>query len=300
MNENQQKYFSSALLNLSDQKEYFQSLLDALPFGISIQNNKRIIEYENNAIKTLLGSHLHDQCYRRWGYLPEEGELPCKDCPASLTLIDKKSHKIFRKTLNGEQKSLFLEIEVLPILNEKNNVEKYIEIITNKSVETDQRTINENLEADDVNDIRYSLIKYGSTGSQILFSEQIDFFKDKANQVEELTRLSTFAFIGLFQNNTNRFGLFGPLPVLDYLNHSMIIFTFQVLDETLLDPRKKGIENCLLILFYPRNLEFILLHRKELAEFIAKEVHKVTVIDQITEEWFNLLTNSLTTFLKLL
>ncbi len=124
-------------------EENFQWVLDELPVGISVQTPTREILYENETVKDLIGSYLHRQCYSRWHYLPDRGEKPCPDCPASIGMQDNKGHKVFRKTLDDKGNDLYLEIEFVPITDSEGKLEKFIEfkvpneseikeIITNK------------------------------------------------------------------------------------------------------------------------------------------------------------------------
>jgi hypothetical protein len=136
------------------------------------------------------------------------------------------------------------------------------------------------------------------TGSQIVHSEDIHFFHETADLRTELVRLSTFAFIGLFQNNTDQFGLFGPLPVLDYLDYSMLVFAFQISDESLMDERKKKKDNCLLILFFPRNHDEIIQNRKTMSEFMKNQLLSKNSITDLTEDWFTSFGDQVRQFIK--
>ena len=51
----------------------FDVILNALPFGISVQSKDRYVLYENQKAKELTGSFKLNHCYNRWKHLPDEG-----------------------------------------------------------------------------------------------------------------------------------------------------------------------------------------------------------------------------------
>ncbi|MBA7541211.1 hypothetical protein ES705_33518 [subsurface metagenome] len=67
----------------------FSWILDELPYGISVQDTNRTILYENKKVKELLGTYMGTQCFKRWTYIPGEGQNPCQDCMMSLIIKDK-------------------------------------------------------------------------------------------------------------------------------------------------------------------------------------------------------------------
>jgi len=112
----------------------YQWILDELPFGVSVQTVNREILYENETMKELVGSYISRHCFNRWHYLPGKGDEACKDCPATIGFKDGKSHKVFRKTQDKNGEDIFIEIQFLPVKNEDQEIDKFIEIITNVSL----------------------------------------------------------------------------------------------------------------------------------------------------------------------
>ena len=148
--------------NFSDFKN-FEVILDSLPFGISVQNINRTVLYENQMAKNLTGSFKLRNCFNRWEHLPDEGDHVCKDCPATISLLDKNPHKIFRKTLSKNSEELFLEIQVVPILEKDGSINNYVEILTDISkLESAKVLINKPAETL-VNELQLSFSKYGTS-----------------------------------------------------------------------------------------------------------------------------------------
>ena len=94
-----------------------------------------------------------------------------------------------------------------------------------------------------------------------------------------------FTYIGIFQNNFNQLGLFGPLPVLDILNKSMMVYSCRLHSSSVTDPRKKSMEPILFITFFDRNDYFVFEKRDKILEFLNKSFENKSV-EELTEEWF--------------
>ena len=267
---------SSNELNLS-----LDSILNSLPFGISIQDKDRIILFENEKAKSLTGSFCHKKCFLRWKYLPEEGNSICKDCPATISLIDFSPHRIFRRTLNRQFKELLIEIHAIPVLEKDGKLSKYIEILHDVTNDETARTLANKPISDVIDSIEFSFSKYGPTAGEV-FLKDVSFFP---KQEESIQKLTMFAYIGIFQNNFDQEGLFGPLPVLDFPYKSMLAYSFRTTSPHIKDPRKCGMEPCLLFIYFERDSYFLFEKRNEILTFLNNKLEK-TLIEEMTENWF--------------
>ena len=268
---------SSNELNLS-----LESILNSFPFGISIQDKDRIILFENDKAKSLTGSFCHKKCFLRWKYLPEEGNSICKDCPATISLIDFSPHKVFRRTLNKKSEEMLIEIHTIPILEKDGSVNKYIEILHDVTNDEIARTLTNKPISDVIDNIEYSFSKYGPTAGEV-FLKDVSFF-DKPD--EYIQKLTMFSYIGIFQNNFNQEGLFGPLPVLDFPYKSMLAYSFRTTSPHIKDPRRYGMEPSLLFIYFDRENYFLFEKRKEILTFLNNKLEKM-VIEEMTENWFS-------------
>ena len=263
-------------------------ILDTLPFGLSVQNKNRIIIYENQKVKELTGSYKDHQCFTRWNYLPDEGTKVCKDCPGSISLLDGKYHKVYRKTLARNSKELFLEIHTIPIIEKEETVNRYIELIYDITNDEKAKLLKEKPITEIIDNLKFSMSIYGENGGEILFQDKLQFFEDPDYYVQKLTM---FTYIGVFQNNFHREGLFGPLPVLDKIEYSMMVYSFGMESSKITDPRKRGTEACLLFIYFDRKSYGLFGKRDQLKEYLDKQF-KGKKVEELNEAWFKNLENN--------
>lgn len=258
-------------------------ILDTLPFGLSVQNKKRIVIYENQKAKELTGSYKDHQCFTRWNYLPGEGEKVCKDCPASITLLDGKHHKIFRKTVTQKKEDVFLEIHTIPIVEKDHSIDQYIEIIYDITTDEKVKLLTEKSITEIIDNLQFSMSIYGDHGGEILFRDKLEYFEDPNYYVQ---KLSMFTYIGVFQNHFDREGLFGPLPVLDILDYCMMVYSCNLQSSKVKDPRKRGREPVLLLTYFDRKNYLLFEKRDQLVKYLNKKI-KDKKIEELDENWFN-------------
>ena len=264
--------------------EVYELALENLPFGVSIQTKDRVIQYENEKAASLFGNNLlHDRCYHRWNYISGEGNSICKDCPATISFQDKKMHQVFRKTFNPQLEEIFLEIQCIPILNKDGEVAKYLEIIKDVTDQENAKVLVKYSKRDIIDSLEFSLIKYGITGSEIVATDNIRFITTDFETT--LFKLASFTFIGLFQNKDIHPGLFGRLPVVDYLDFSMFIFAFNLPSKELTDPRKKGKDNCMMLMLYKREFNFLFSERDKITAFIISKFANISFLEEINSNW---------------
>jgi hypothetical protein len=267
----------------SNNSSHFDLILNSLPFGISVQSSDRIVLYENSKAIELIGSFNLKHCFTRWDHIPNEGTAICTDCPATISLIDTKPHRIFRKTLKKDMTELFLEIQVIPIFEKDGKVKTFIEILNDVSKDETTRVLTEKPIDEILNSLNFSLSKYGLIGGEILLNDDLKFFlSDKTS--EYIQKLTMFTYVGVFQNNFEQEGLFGPLPVLDIPLKSMMVYSFRMKSEST-DKRKKNTEPCLLLIFFDRSYYFIFEKRESILEFLNKRL-QLQELNDLTGKWF--------------
>lgn len=269
--------------NKDENKEEFQWILDKLPIGISVQTPSREILYENETVKELVGSYLYRQCYTRWHYLPGRGNSPCPDCPASVGMQDTQAHKVFRKTLDEKGNDLYLEIEFVPITDSEGKLEKFIEIISNVTLQDKSKVLATKSISEIINGIQVSIVKFGDLGGELITTDPLDF-EESENLEEIITKLTIYIFSGIIQGNEEQKGFYGPFPVLDKINYLLEVFICRIKDEGEIDPRFDGMQPCMILLFFPRDYVFLFEERNQIENFISKKVDEWETVQNITQE----------------
>ncbi len=276
-------------LSKINENEGFQWILDRLPFGISVQTLDRKILYENTAVKELAGSYIYRYCFNRWHYLEGKGYEPCSDCPATIGFEDKKAHKIFRKTQDEKGKDLYLEIQFIPVFEEDGEIEKFIEIVRNVTFLEKAKVLAYTPIEEITKSVQSSLVKFGDLGGEIISTDNLDFAKNE-NLEEIIVKLTVYIFSGVIQGFEEQVGLFGPFPVLDKTDYLMETFLFRIKDEEASDPRLKGMQPCMILIFFPREYYFIFEKRNIIEEFIQKKVKEwgsLQVINELVHDEFS-------------
>jgi len=277
----------------------YQWILDQLPFGISVQTIERKILFENEAVKDLVGSYIHRSCFNRWHYLEGKGDEPCSDCPATIGFKDNKSHKVFRKTQDKQGKDLFLEIQFIPVFNENNEIDKFVEIIKNVSLLDKAKILAYKPIEEIINSVQSSIVKFGDLGGEIISTDNLDFVKSE-NLEEIIVKLTVYIFSGVIQGFEEQTGLFGPFPVLDKTDYLMETYLFRIRDDNSNDHRFKGMQPCMILIFFPREHYFIFEKRKAIEDFMNKKIKEWGNLLAINEQSHKELFKELKQFLELL
>jgi hypothetical protein len=280
-----------------DQNEGFQWILDHLPFGISVQTLDRKILYENSAVKELVGSYIYRHCFNRWHYLEGKGDEPCSDCPATIGFEDKKTHKIFRKTQNEEGNDLYLEIQFIPVFEENGEIEQFIEIVRNVSLLDKAKVLAYTPIEEITRSVQSSFVKFGDLGGEIISTDNLDFAKNE-NLEDIIVKLTVYIFSGVIQGFEDQTGLFGPFPVLDKTDYLMETFLFRIKDPEAKDPRLKGMQPCMILIFFPREYYFIFEKRNIIEEFIQKKIEDWDNLQEINELTHSDFSNELKKLLR--
>ena len=95
-----------------------RSILDNLPFGVTMQNLDFDMTFQNKFSQEMFGCGEHGKCYTRWKEYEEYGDGMCKDCMTRITKVDKESHSIVRRMVKKDGKELIVKIIHKPIIDE--------------------------------------------------------------------------------------------------------------------------------------------------------------------------------------
>ena len=177
-----------------------------------------------------------------------------------------------------EGKDLFLEIQFIPVFNENNEIDKFVEIINNVSLLDKAKILASKSIEEITNSVQSSIVKLGDLGGEIIATDALDFVKSE-NLEDTIVKLTVYIFSGVIQGFEEQTGLFGPFPVLDKTDYLMETYLFRIRDDNSNDPRLEGMQPCMILIFFPRKHYFIFRKREAIEDFMNKKI----------KEWGNLL-----------
>jgi len=96
---------------LETEKNKLQSLIDALEYGLTIQDKDYNIIYQNTLVRGIFGDHLGEKCYRVY----EGKNKLCDGCPVKKAFEDGKSHTSERRVVVPSGEVIFWENTANPI-----------------------------------------------------------------------------------------------------------------------------------------------------------------------------------------
>ncbi len=109
---------------LQAEKNKLQSLVDALEYGLTIQDKDYNIIYQNEITRSYFGDHVGEKCYRVYG----DGKKACEDCPVEKAFKDGKSHTGERRRVRPSGEGIFWENTASPIRDAKGKIVACLEI----------------------------------------------------------------------------------------------------------------------------------------------------------------------------
>jgi diguanylate cyclase (GGDEF)-like protein/PAS domain S-box-containing protein len=116
--ENKKKVREQTVSDITDKKA-----LEALGFGISIQDTDYRVIYQNTAHKKLYADCIGEFCYKAY----EMKDGVCKNCPAVMVLKDGASHQQIKTKLT-EKGFEHMEITVSPLRDSTGKIIAFIEV----------------------------------------------------------------------------------------------------------------------------------------------------------------------------
>ena len=109
---------------LQGEKNKLQSIVDALEYGITIQDRDYNIIYQNEQAKKPFGEHIGEKCYRAYAGREEV----CDGCPVKKAFNDGKSHTGERRRVMPSGEVVFWENTANPIRDPKGKIVACLEI----------------------------------------------------------------------------------------------------------------------------------------------------------------------------
>jgi PAS domain S-box-containing protein len=109
------------------EKNKLQSVVDAMEYGLTIQDRDYNIIYEGTLQRTIFGDHVGEKCYRVY----EGKERVCRGCPVKMAFKDGKSHTVERRTVAPSGEVIFWENTASPIRDAKGKIVSCLEIARN-------------------------------------------------------------------------------------------------------------------------------------------------------------------------
>jgi len=112
---------------LQSEKNKLQSVVDALEYGLTIQDKDYNIIYQNKPSQKPFGAHLGEKCYRVYAGRDEV----CEGCPVEQSFKDGKSHTVERERVLPSGEVIFWENTASPIRDSNGNIVSCLEITRN-------------------------------------------------------------------------------------------------------------------------------------------------------------------------
>ncbi|MFX1538417.1 MAG: PAS domain S-box protein, partial [Promethearchaeota archaeon] len=157
-----------------------------------------------------------------------------------------------------DQRSIFLEVTASRVV--EGNI-KAIQILGRDI--TEQKELERallHLKKELSPQIIFTLYNSGRSGLNILATDPLYFTDDEQTL---LLKLGVFCMSSLTQGTTRSTGLFGPLPIAGY-PFNFLVYAFNMESKKLVDSRMQGQDYCLLLIMFPKNLQYLLRNRDEL------------------------------------
>ncbi len=112
---------------LQTERNKLQSVIDAIEYGLSIQDRDYKILYQSQPMVKAAGDHLGEKCYRAY----EARDTVCDGCPVEKAFKDGKSHTAERKIVSPSGRVVFLEHTACPVKDAGGRIVSCIEIPRN-------------------------------------------------------------------------------------------------------------------------------------------------------------------------
>ena len=109
---------------LQAEKNILQPVVDALEYGLTIQDKDYNIIYQNKPSQTRFGAHLGEKCYRIYS----GRDKVCDGCPVEKAFKDGKSHTSDRKVTTASGDVTYWENTANPIRDAQGNIVSCLEI----------------------------------------------------------------------------------------------------------------------------------------------------------------------------
>ena len=112
---------------LQDEHNMLLSLVDAMEYGLGIQDKDYNIIYQGTMLRRIFGDHVGEKCYRVY----EGQEKVCDGCPVEKAFKDGKSHTSERMVVTPSGEVIFWEHVANPIKDAEGRVVSCVDIRRN-------------------------------------------------------------------------------------------------------------------------------------------------------------------------
>lgn len=240
-------------------------ILEAIPEGIVIINDKGLIEFSNRTMQdlTLFSPDDLSDSKLNFSYLVDSPEL-----------ID-----LIIKNIKPEDKikSLFeYELHLIPKRGEPFPVKITIKELTNKKFLVVVHDIREEKRNELImeefykiisNETYITLFRQSKIGPEIYLSDDLKFSKTDKNILE--AKVGVYFTTAIGQGGNVNQGLFGPLPFPDSSEYISLIYTCFMKDSQNKDPRSNGSSYCLFVVTFPNKFQPYYSNRSYLTQIFS-------------------------------
>ena len=109
---------------LKAEKNKLQSVVDAIEYGITIQDRDYNVIYQNEQAKKPFGERIGEKCYRAYS----GKEQVCDGCPVEKAFKDGKSHTVVRPNISPSGKVTYWENTANPVRDAQGNIVSCLEV----------------------------------------------------------------------------------------------------------------------------------------------------------------------------
>jgi len=109
------------------EKNKLQSIIDAMEYGLTIQDLEYNIIFQNNVVKDIFGDRLGEKCH----IVYEGKDKVCDGCPVEMAYKDNKAYTSERKIIMPSGEVAFWENTANPIRDASGEIVSCIEIVRN-------------------------------------------------------------------------------------------------------------------------------------------------------------------------
>ena len=170
---------------LQAEKNKLQSVVDAIEYGITIQDRDYNIIYQNEQAKKPFGERIGEKCYRAYS----GNEQVCDGCPVEKAFKDGKSHTVVRPNISPSGKVTYWENTANPVRDAQGNIVSCLEVTRDI---TKRKQAEEALKASE--EFRSSLLKNSPIPMLVINPDTSIKYVNPA--LEELTGFSAAEVIG--------------------------------------------------------------------------------------------------------
>jgi len=170
---------------LKAEKNKLQSVVDAIEYGITIQDRDYNIIYQNEQAKKPFGERIGEKCYRAYS----GNEQVCDGCPVEKAFKDGKSHTVVRPNISPSGKVTYWENTANPVRDAQGNIVSCLEVTRDI---TKRKQAEEALKASE--EFRSSLLKNSPIPMLVINPDTSIKYVNPA--LEELTGFSAAEVIG--------------------------------------------------------------------------------------------------------